>query len=36
MKTYVSPIIHNYGTLSSLIQLSGGGPPDLLLKHQLL
>jgi hypothetical protein len=36
MKKYVSPTIHNYGKLSILIQLSGSGPPDALLKHQLL
>jgi hypothetical protein len=38
MKKYVSPIIHNYGNLSVLIQqaVKRTGPPDILARHRLI
>jgi hypothetical protein len=36
MKKYVSPIIHTYGYLSTLIQVGQRAAPDANRKHNLL
>jgi hypothetical protein len=36
MRTYERPTLKAIGTFASLTGLSGSGPRDLLIKHQLL